>query len=113
MENNKKHIAAIFEEQKVFITYGGSCYQYAKEQGVFRCHKMDKLRQKVFWKNYRQQTVAKEENLTSWRPVAENKENLPGNHRFERQFTREISELSKSRIILKFQDMKSQLHLDK
>lgn len=70
MENNKKHIAAIFEEQSVFMTFSGDCYSYAKEQGAFRCHKMNKLSQKLFWENYRRQAVDRQDKMMSWQPVA-------------------------------------------
>lgn len=113
MENKKKHIAAIFEEQKVFITYSGSCYQYVKEQGTFRCHKMDNLKQKVFWNNYRQQTIAKQENLISWHPVAENVQNQPINQNFERQFICEILKRPESEMLFRFQEGKRQMNLDK
>lgn len=70
MEKNKKHIAAIFEEQSVFMTFSGDCYSYAKEQGAFRCHKMNKLGQKIFWENYRRQAVDRQDKMMSWQPVA-------------------------------------------
>ena len=70
MENNKKLIAAIFEEQKVFITFRGDCYRYDKQQDGFRCFKMNKLSQKDFWENYRQTQVGQSKEMMIWRPVA-------------------------------------------
>lgn len=70
MENNKKLIAAIFEEQKVFITFRGDCYRYEKLQAGFHCVKMDKLSQKIFWDNYRQNQVGRSDKMMNWHPVA-------------------------------------------
>lgn len=70
MENNRKLIAAIFEEQKVFITFKGDCYRYDKSETGFRCDKMNKLSQKMFWDNYRSVQVGLQERIVSWQPVA-------------------------------------------
>lgn len=70
MEKNRKYIAAIFEEQKVFVTFSGDCYRYDKQQEGVRCFKMDKLSQKLFWDNYRQGQIGRLEKMTNWRPVA-------------------------------------------
>lgn len=74
MENNKKHIAAIFEEQKVFVTFSGDCYRYDKQRDGFRCFKMNKLSQKIFWENYRQTQVGQSREMMIWQPVAYSEE---------------------------------------
>lgn len=110
MENNKKHIAAIFEEQKVFMTFSGNCYQYTEEQGAFRCHKMNKLSQKMFWDNYRQQVIAKQKSMTSWQPVAAQFDYQRIEHSVDRQV---VSEPMNSEMVLRFQALKRLMNLDK
>lgn len=70
MGNNKKLIAAIFEAQKVFITFSGDCYRYDKQQNGFRCFKMNRALQRKFWEDYRKIYVGQSQNMTSWQPVA-------------------------------------------
>lgn len=70
MTTQAKKIAAIFEEQMVFLTKTGKYYNYGWVNGRLKCHKMDRVATKDFLVFYLQQVVAIEAQMVAWQPVA-------------------------------------------
>lgn len=112
MESQIKKIAAIFEEQKVFLTFGGDCYRYSQENGAWHCQKMNKLAQKTFWADYRQKSVAKQQEMVNWQPVVLKANDLMPVLVLPYEFQSLQQKLSSSEIVLKIQEIKWQKSFD-